>query len=115
VLVTDREEVYRRVLVLRDHGRVPGGKLFCSQEVAFKSRMSSLQAAPGLAQLERIDELLARKRQMFEWYRTSLNGVPQLTLNPEPAGTRSAYCMGTALVNPSPGLSKETVMVSLAK
>ena len=46
-----------RVLYLRDHGRKPGDKLFWNTEIAYKYKMSSMQAALGLAQLERIEEL----------------------------------------------------------
>src|SRR3989442_15874925 len=68
MLVTNDQQLYERVLVLRDHGRAPGDRQFFNREVAFKYKMSSLQAALGLAQLERIDELIARKRQIFKWY-----------------------------------------------
>ena len=40
--------------------------------------MSSMQAALGLAQLERIEELVTRKRQIFAWYQARLAGVPGL-------------------------------------
>src|SRR3989304_2109034 len=68
MLVTDREDVYQRVLVLRDHGRQPGDKMFLNTEIAYKYKMSSMQAALGLGQLEGIDELVPRKRQIFSWY-----------------------------------------------
>src|SRR5207244_1234968 len=60
LLATDDADLYARTLVLRDHGRKPGDIMFWNTEVAFKYRMSSMQAALGLAQLERIEELVAR-------------------------------------------------------
>jgi perosamine synthetase len=74
MLVTDRDDLYKRALVLRDRGRLPGDRLFMNGEVAFKYKMSALQAALGLAQLERVDELVARKRQIFAWYRDEIGG-----------------------------------------
>ena len=65
MLVTDRDDIHHRVLFLRDHGRKPGDNLFWNTEVAYKYKMSSMQAALGLAQLERIDELIERKREIF--------------------------------------------------
>src|SRR5439155_2217506 len=50
MLVTNDEELYRRALFLRDHGRQPGDHMFFNTEVAYKYKMSSLQAALGLAQ-----------------------------------------------------------------
>ena len=69
MMVSDRDDLYERARVLSDHGRPPGDRIFMNSEVAFKYKISSMQAALGLAQLERIDELIARKRQIFHWYR----------------------------------------------
>jgi len=65
MLVTNDEELHRRVLVLRDHGRQPGDKMFFNAEVGHKYKMSSLQAVLGLAKLERIENLVTRKREIF--------------------------------------------------
>lgn len=114
MLVTDREDIYRRVLVLRDHGRQPGDRLFCNTEVAYKYKMSSMQAALGLAQLERIDELIQRKRDIFRWYADELGETPGLTLNHEAPGVKNAYWMVTAVLDPALGVSKNQVMEALS-
>ena len=49
--------------------------LFFNDEIAFKYRMSSMQAALGLAQLERVEELVARKREIFRWYEEGLGDL----------------------------------------
>jgi len=97
MLVTDDKALFDRIQVLRDHGRHPGDNSFFNREVAYKYKMSSLQAALGLAQLERIDELIARKRQAFAWYRDRLSLLSGVTLNAEPEGTRNSYWMVTAM------------------
>ena len=61
MLITDDEKIYERILFLRDHGRIPGDTLFENSEVAFKYKMSHLQAAFGLGQIERAEELVAKK------------------------------------------------------
>ena len=58
MLVTDPTTSTTACSVLRDHGRPPGDRMFCNTEVGYKYKMSSLQAALGLAQLERVDELI---------------------------------------------------------
>ena len=45
--------------------------------------MSNVQAAIGVAQLERIDQILAKKRQIGHWYQQRLHGHPRLQLPPE--------------------------------
>ncbi len=114
MLVTDRKDVFDRVCFLRDHGRVPGDVSFFNREVAFKYKMSSMQAAIGLAQVERADELVQRKRDIFSWYAEQLADVPGLTLNAEPPGTLNSYWMVTAVLDPSLGLAKTDLMQRLA-
>jgi perosamine synthetase len=115
MLVTDDEQIHKRVLFLRDHGRAPGEKMFWNAEVAFKYRMTALQAALGLAQLERVDELVGKKRQIFDWYREELGDVPGITLNAEPAGVTNSYWMVTAILPSRPGNEKETLIRRLAE
>jgi len=110
MLVTDSDEVRDRVLFLRDHGRPPGDRFFFNTEVGFKYRMSALQAAVGLAQIERVEELVARKREVFAWYAEDLAGVEGLRLNAEPDGTRNSYWMVTALLDERHGLDKRELM-----
>jgi perosamine synthetase len=110
MLVTDREDLYQRVLFLRDHGRKPGDTLFYNTEVGYKYKMSSMQAALGLAQLERIEELIDRKRQIFSWYQSELNAVDSLTLNHEAAHTKNTYWMVTVIIDPKSGMEKHQLM-----
>jgi perosamine synthetase len=110
LLVTGDEALYQRVLVLRDHGRTPGDKHFFNAEVAFKYKMSSMQAALGLAQLERLPELLETKRAIFRWYEEALQPLQGLALNYEAPGTRSSYWMVTLIFPESSGITKEDAM-----
>ena len=113
MLLTDREDIYRRALILRDHGRLPGDRLFFNAEVAFKYKMSSMQAALGLAQLERIDELVARKREIFSWYAEALDEVEDIALNYQGPDTKNTYWMVTVILDPKYNLKKERVMALL--
>ncbi|HEX7214165.1 MAG TPA: DegT/DnrJ/EryC1/StrS family aminotransferase, partial [Methylomirabilota bacterium] len=111
MLVTDRPDLYERALVLGDHGRRPAERgNFWNHEIAYKYKMSSMQAALGLAQLERIDELVERKRQIFSWYQTRLRSVEGLTLNVEPPGTKNSYWMVTAILDAGLGLTKDRLI-----
>lgn len=114
MLVTSRKDLFDRAHVLRDHGRVPGDVSFFNQEVAFKYKLSSLQAALGLAQIERIEELVARKREIFSWYAIRLANQPGVSLNPEPAGCRNSYWMSTLVLAPDLGISKDQLIRELA-
>jgi perosamine synthetase len=113
MLVTSRDDLFARVLRLRDHGREPGDQLFINQEVAYKYKMSALQAAFGLAQLERIEELVARKREIFSWYTRHANGINGIVLNHEAPTTKNSYWMVTAVFDRELGLHKEKVIAHL--
>jgi perosamine synthetase len=111
MLVTDNTAHYERCLSLRDHGRpLNNFRLFTANEVGYKYRMSGLQAAFGLAQLERLDELITRKRDIFSWYQQRLKDLPGVTLNYEAPGTRSTYWMVTIVTDKSLGLDHKKMM-----
>lgn len=115
MLVTNRKDIYQRALVLCDHGRKPGDKMFFNTEVGYKYKMSSMQAALGLAQLERIEELIARKRQIFSWYQKQLAEVAGVTLNYEPQVTQNSYWMVTAILDQKFGITKDLLVGKLGE
>src|SRR6266550_1676222 len=115
MLVTDNDKLFDRARFLRDHGRKPGDKMFFNHEVAYKYKMSSMQAALGLAQLERVDELIDRKREIFKWYEEELNGVEGITLNYGAPDTNPVYWMVTVVLDPKLALPKEFLMEKMSE
>ena len=115
MLVTNREDVYHRALFLCDHGRPPGDRMFFNTEVAYKYKMSSMQAALGLAQLERIEELSRRKLEIFSWYKDELSDVEGMTLNYQAPDTKSTYWMVTVVLEEEMGIGKEKLLQAMAE
>jgi perosamine synthetase len=113
MLVLDDEHLLERVLRLRDHGRAPGDTMFFNEEVGWKYKMSSMQAALGLAQLERIDELVAKKREIYGWYHEELADWNGGTLNPEVSGLYNSYWMTTIVLERAFGLTKDVLVPAL--
>jgi perosamine synthetase len=114
MLLTDDDDLLARCAFLRDHGRLPGDRMFFNAEVAFKYKMSSLQAALGTAQVERMAEIVDKKSALFRWYKERLGGLPGITLNPELPGVVSQCWMITALVDPARGIGKAALMDALS-
>ena len=111
MLVTDRTDLFDRVARLRDHGRsAEDFKFFTTDELGYKYRMSSLQAAFGRAQLARVDELLTKKRQIFEWYSERIGTIPGITLNRTGANVDNTFWMVNIVVDESYGLSTREMM-----
>ena len=109
----DDETLYERVLTLSNHGRARcEARQFWPERIGFKYKMSNLQAAIGCGQMERIDELIAGKRRIFERYRDALHGLP-LFLNPEPVGTTNGYWMPTIVANQDTSFDRERLLSAL--
>ena len=106
MLVTRDERLLERAAKLGDHGRSSKKPLW-NDELGYKYKMSNLQAALGLAQLERIEELVEKKRRIFGWYAERLRG--RVEMNAERPGCRSIYWMTTVV----PGAPREALMQRL--
>jgi perosamine synthetase len=109
ILITNNETVFEKAKVLNDHGRNPKdpeNKMFWMREYGYKYKMSNLQAALGCAQISRIEELVNRKRQIFEWYKELLKDIP-VNLNPEVAGTKNSYWLPTIVFDKEVNFDRE--------
>lgn len=106
--VTNDADLYEHVFTLSNHGRTrQNTKQFWAEMVGFKYKMSNIQAAIGCAQLERIDELTRRKREIFAYYKDSLSGLAGLSMNPEPENTVNGAWMPTVVCSPETGITRE--------
>lgn len=115
MFVTNDPELYEHVLTLSNHGRARGqSKQFWPDMVGFKYKMSNIQAAIGCAQIERIDELTRRKREILSYYRDRLAKLPGLSMNPEPAGTVNGAWMPTAVFDAETGITRERLQAAFA-
>jgi perosamine synthetase len=114
MLVTNDSALYETALTLSNHGRARRQvKQFWPDMIGFKYKMSNIQAAIGCAQLERIDELLARKRQIFRSYQEELGGIAELAMNPEKPGTVNGYWMPNVVFGTSHGFDRDAYLASV--
>lgn len=110
MFVTNDDELHERVLSLSNHGRARGQtKQFWPETIGFKYKISNVQAAIGCGQMERIDELIAAKREIFISYRDLLNELP-LTMNPEPPATTNGYWMPSIVAEESSIFDRESLL-----
>lgn len=79
IIVTDNPQLAERCQSLRNLCFQPQ-KRFVHEELGWNFRMSNLQAALGVAQLERLDEFVARKRQMGQLYTELLREITSIQL-----------------------------------
>lgn len=113
MFVTQDAALYERVLMLSNHGRARGQtRQFWPDEIGFKYKMSNLQAAVGCAQLERVEELVARKRAIMHTYRDALANHSALAMNPEHPGTQNGYWMPTVVFSEASGITREQIQTA---
>jgi perosamine synthetase len=100
MITTADEELAARMRRLRQHGmtvsditRHNSSKVMVESydEVGFNYRMTDLQAAVGLVQLRRLDEMLAKRRALARLYSERLTSIPWLVPPQEPAGYRHSF------------------------
>jgi perosamine synthetase len=111
MVVTDDEKLAEKMKSLRNH--CFGTPRFIHHELGYNYRMTNIQAAIGLAQLERIDELVESRRRNAQLYNSLLKGTPGLTLPVERPGAKNVYWMYGILLGPEFGLSKDKAMKAL--
>jgi perosamine synthetase len=111
MFVTNDDELYETVLTLSNHGRARGQtKQFWPDMVGFKYKMSNIQAAIGCAQMERIEELIRRKREILNCYRERIEKFHGVRMNPEPAGTLNGAWMPAVVFGQETGVTREMLL-----
>ena len=111
MFVTNDAKLYARVLTLSNHGRAIGQtKQFWPDMVGFKYKMSNIQAAVGCGQMERIDCLIERKREIFSIYRKELANLHGVEMNPEADGTINGTWMPTVVFSPERDVKREKLL-----
>ena len=97
MVVSRDANVHALICKLRGQG-LAGDKEYWHDVVGYNYRMTNICAAIGVAQMERADEFLARKRVLAEAYARNLAGLP-LTMHAEVAGTTHSFWMCSLLTS----------------
>lgn len=98
LLVTNDENFYEKAFFYWDHGRDKDKVLFNSG-IGFKYKMSNIQAALGLAQVERAGEIIAKRREIFHWYKEGLSDIDGLRMNVERDGIFNNFYVPTIVLD----------------
>lgn len=115
MFVTHDSNLYEKVLTLSNHGRSRlQAKQFWPDEIGFKYKMSNIQAAMGCAQMERIDALIERKREILGEYRKYLGSIDGILLNPEKPDIINGAWMPTAVLNPRLGVDRSKLLAAFS-
>lgn len=112
MVVTNDEALAERARRLKDlaHSKE---RRFWHEELGFNYRMTNLQAAVGLGQLQHIDEFLEKKQWMAKEYGRQLTGIPGLRLPITQSWAKNVYWMYTVVVEDPFPLSRDMFRIAL--
>jgi perosamine synthetase len=113
MVTCDDDLLAERARRFREQGQSPDRQYwFCV--VGYNYRMTNIAAAIGLAQLERIDWQLARRRENAALYRAALVGCAALRMGDEQPWARHVHWMNSALLALDAPLGRDALIAALA-
>ena len=81
MILFQKREILNKAKILRDHGMSPS-KRYWHDEIGFNYRLTNMQAAIGVAQLERFDSILEKKLEIAKLYKKYLQGEDNILMLP---------------------------------
>lgn len=112
MLVTNNQDLADKAKLLRDQA-FEREKRFWHRYIGFNYRLTNLQAAIGVAQMEKIDAFVETRRKDARLYNSLLKDVKGITLPPEAKWAKSVYWMYSILVQRSFGMNRDSLMKRL--
>ena len=113
MLLFKDEAMLERARMLRDHG-MSRERRYWHNEVGFNYRLTNIQAALGVAQMERVDEFVGRKRWNAEQYHLHLSKIPGVIFPGEFGDVINSYWLYTIIL-PSDLTSKRNEIIDFMK
>jgi perosamine synthetase len=110
-IISNCSELADRISTICNQGRRPEQHImFWVDELGLKYKMSNLDAALGVAQFERFDEIVNKKREIFGWYKDALAEVPDIAINVEHPGTKNLFWMPSIIFGDSYHFDRDTLI-----
>ncbi len=100
-ILTDDSVLAKRAKHLTTTAKVPHRWDYVHDEIGYNYRLPNINGALGCAQLEKLNEFLQAKRELFECYASAFASVSSATVFSEPKGCRSNYWLQTLLLDKS--------------
>jgi len=112
MLVSNNDRFFAKARLLRDQFVDPTRR-YWHNGVGFNYRMTNLQAALGVAQMERLDDLLQRKRSLAQIYAQRLAHLNGVEIQTEAPFARSAWWMFSVVLDPELGWNRDLAATQL--
>ncbi len=115
MVVTDNVDIAEKIRLLRDHGMSPDRR-YWHHEIGYNYRLTNLQAAVGVAQMEKAGDILEAKKHIAELYESGLKDVRGISLPPKAKWASSVCWLYSILVDDEKtGGGRDELMAELSK
>ena len=108
LITTENDQLAEKVAVLRNHGGVKGDFFYRYEEAGYNFRLSDIQGAVGVAQMEKLDWILENKRRLAALLREMLTDVKGVTPPVEPVWGGHVYQSFVVMVDD--GLNRDKLI-----
>lgn len=113
MVVTNKADLAEKIRMLRDHG-MSTKQHYWHPAIGYNYRLTNLQAAVGVAQMEKMDDILKSKRRIAQIYNEGLQNVPGISLAPEAPWASSVCWLYSVLIDGQLfGITRDQLMAKL--
>jgi len=114
MVLTDNEKLAEKIGYLKNHA-MKKEKRYWHESIGFNYRLTNIQAAIGLAQLEQIDKFIEKKIENAKIYNKLLKNIPGVTLPPQKPDYKNVFWMYSILIGERFGISRDELIKKLRK
>jgi len=111
-ILTNNEALARHAKHLTTTAKIPHAWEFRHDEIGYNYRMPNINAALGCAQLEKLSDKLASKRELFKRYQSAFAQVEGVSLFSEPENSQSNYWLQTLVLDGSQSENRDLILES---
>jgi perosamine synthetase len=98
MIVTNNNKIAKKIRILRDHG-MSRSKRYWHPVLGYNYRLTNIQAAIGVAQMERIESIISSKINIAKLYEDRLKHIKGLTLPPKAKWAKNVYWLYSIIFN----------------
>jgi dTDP-4-amino-4,6-dideoxygalactose transaminase len=112
MVITDEDDAASLMRSLRNQGRAPGDTWLQHTHLGYNYRLDEMSAALGVTQMQRLDELVARRTQVADWYNQRISEIPGIEA-PNVARYTTRVSWFVYVIRFSPGLDRDNIAKKL--
>jgi perosamine synthetase len=109
MVVTEDAQLADRIEHLTTQAKASGSEYYHT-EIGYNYRLTNIQAAMGLAQLEKVDEFVSRRRAIAHYYQKQLRDVAGITVGTAAEWAWSNYWLSWIMVEKEYGKPKDELL-----